>query len=243
VESGSFKPLRHVFVDSMSVRSKILDVLPLSSVGSESMELTDREISVFLFSTNYPYPVLVDRTLQAKGMFCCLFVCIVCIVLFVCIVCLLFVYAVLCCVVLCCLFVCPFVCLFVLFWLLFVCCLFVLCVVCLFVCIVCLYICLYCLYCLLYFSLIASNKALSDAVVATQSNFPSHPSRVQCNGEPILVDLRDPSREMLAAIALTVGGIIPPHLSYSHETKCVTQEWLWSVGGTFEISFVNHWRL
>lgn len=68
-------------------------------------------------------------------------------------------------------------------------------------------------------------------MIATQSNFESVPSRVQCNGEAVLIDLRDPSREMLAAAALAIAGLVPPHLSYSHDTSCVTQEWLWSVGG------------
>jgi hypothetical protein len=59
----------------------------------------------------------------------------------------------------------------------------------------------------------------------------------------VLVDLRDPSREMLAATALTFAGIVPPHLSYSPGTSCVTQEWLWSVGGQKGRGLVFLWSL
>ncbi len=145
VETGAFAPQRNVYVDSKLLRSKMRD-LP-APAPDHTVLLNERHISVFLFSTSYPYPVLVDKYFQAK--------------------------------------------------------------------------------------------ALSDVVIAVQSNFPSHPSRVQCNGRAVMADLRDPSRETLAAVALQLGGLVPHHLSYSHATHCVTQEWLWSVGDS-PLSHTSH---
>lgn len=133
-ETGTFKPERVVYVDSMTLRSKLIPIAP----SPRTMIMTERSISVFLFSTNYPYPVLVDKYYQAK--------------------------------------------------------------------------------------------ALSDMVIVTQSNFEWYTSRIQCNGKPVIWDLRDPTREALSASALLIGGLIPSHLSYSTATSCTTQEWLWSVG-------------
>jgi hypothetical protein len=145
VETGAFAPQRHVYLDSKLLRSKLRD-LP-APAPEHTVLLNERHISVFLFSTSYPYPVMVDKYFQAK--------------------------------------------------------------------------------------------ALSDVVIATQSNFPSHPSRVQCNGHAVMADLRDPSRETLAAVALHLGGLVPHHLSYSRATHCVTQEWLWSVGDS-PLSHTSH---
>ena len=144
-DSGAYRPLRHVYVDSKLLRSKLQD-LPAPAPASAIL-LNERHISVFLFSTSFPYPVMVDRYYQAK--------------------------------------------------------------------------------------------ALGDVVIVTQSNFPSHPSKVQCNGHAVLVDLRDPVREALAATALHMGGLLPHHVSYSHATHCVTQEWLWSVGDS-PLSHTSH---
>ncbi len=144
-ESGAYKPLRHVYVDSKLLRSKLQDLPAAAPAGA--ILLNERHISVFLFSTSFPYPVMVDRYFQAK--------------------------------------------------------------------------------------------ALGDVVVVTQSNFPAHPSKVQCNGRAVMVDLRDPAREALAATALHMGGLLPHHLSYSRATHCVTQEWLWSVGDS-PLSHTSH---
>lgn len=73
-------------------------------------------------------------------------------------------------------------------------------------------------------------KSLRDMVVVAQSNFDRHPSRVQCGGRAVLWDLRNPLRHALAATATHLAGLIPPHVSYSHATQAVEQEWLWSVG-------------
>ena len=159
VESGSFVPSKYTYVDSVALRNRIEEVLPIAHAEAHNVvALADRHVTIFLFSTNYPYPILVDKWMQAKGLE-----------------------------------------IFGGFF---------------------------------FFSFfIILVSALNDVVIATQSNFPSAPSRVQCNGEAIMVDLRDPAREMLSAAALTIAGIVPPHVSYSKEMSCVTQEWLWSVGG------------
>jgi hypothetical protein len=145
VDSGAFKPLRHVYVDSKLLRSKLQNLPRPAPAGA--VLLNERHISVFLFSTSYPYPVMVDRYFQAK--------------------------------------------------------------------------------------------ALGDVVVVTQSNFPAHPSKIQCNGRAVMLDLRDPAREALAATALHMGGLLPHHLSYSRATHCVQQEWLWSVGDS-PLSHTSH---
>ena len=134
VESGQIKSARHVYVDSKLLRSKLHQRPPAST----SFLVNERQVPVFLFSTNYRYPVMVDKTLQAR--------------------------------------------------------------------------------------------ALSDMVIVTQSNFQSYPSNVQCNGRPVMVDLRDPLREALRATAMHLAGLIQPHLSYSPSHQCITQDWLWSVG-------------
>ena len=58
-------------------------------------------------------------------------------------------------------------------------------------------------------------KALSDMVVAVQSPDMESPSRMSCNGKPIFWNLRDPTKHLLAAAALQLGGLVPPHVSYN----------------------------
>lgn len=54
----------------MAIRNRIEEVLPIAHPASaEAIELPERQISIFLFSTDYPYPILVDRAMrQAKGL-------------------------------------------------------------------------------------------------------------------------------------------------------------------------------
>jgi hypothetical protein len=73
-------------------------------------------------------------------------------------------------------------------------------------------------------------KALSDMIVVVQSAERNYTSRLQCNGRSIALNLRDPVKPALAAAAVHLGGLVPPHIDYSEARKAATQQWLWSVG-------------
>nr|CAB3446570.1 unnamed protein product [Digitaria exilis] len=59
-------------------------------------------------------------------------------------------------------------------------------------------------------------KALSNMVVVVQSDDDSWESHLQCNGRPILWDLRKPVKAAIAASAEYISGLLPSHLVYSH---------------------------
>ncbi|RLN09843.1 uncharacterized protein C2845_PM11G04070 [Panicum miliaceum] len=59
-------------------------------------------------------------------------------------------------------------------------------------------------------------KALSNMVVVVQSDEDSWESHLQCNGRPILLDLRKPVKAAIAATAEYISGLLPSHLVYSH---------------------------
>ena len=73
-------------------------------------------------------------------------------------------------------------------------------------------------------------KALQDMVIAVQTNFFKHRTRIQCNDNTVNWNLRNPLRQILSCCALTLGGVIPPHISYSRGRQRATQQWLWSIG-------------
>ncbi|AQK70832.1 hypothetical protein ZEAMMB73_Zm00001d016452 [Zea mays] len=73
-------------------------------------------------------------------------------------------------------------------------------------------------------------KALSNMVVVVQSDDDSWESHLQCNGRPILWDLRKPVKAAIAATAEYVSGLLPPHLVYSHAHETAIEDWTWSVG-------------
>ncbi|GJN21038.1 hypothetical protein PR202_gb08484 [Eleusine coracana subsp. coracana] len=59
-------------------------------------------------------------------------------------------------------------------------------------------------------------KALSNMVVVVQSDGDAWESHLQCNGKPILWDLRKPIKAAIAATAEYISGLLPSHLVYSH---------------------------
>lgn len=75
-----------------------------------------------------------------------------------------------------------------------------------------------------------SAKGLSDMVLVVQNGQRSYPSRLACNGRTIPLDLRNPLKQALAATSLLVGGVVPPHITYSEAHQSALQDWLWSVG-------------
>lgn len=73
-------------------------------------------------------------------------------------------------------------------------------------------------------------KALSNVVLAVQSQHFNWTSKLACNDKPIRWDLRDPLKPLLAATALHYGGLVPMHITYDEPNQCAAQDWLWSVG-------------
>ncbi|XP_062219032.1 uncharacterized protein LOC133918919 isoform X2 [Phragmites australis] len=73
-------------------------------------------------------------------------------------------------------------------------------------------------------------KALSNMVVVVQSDDDAWESHLQCNGRPILWDLRKPVKAAIAATAEYISGLLPSHLVYSHAHETAVEDWTWSVG-------------
>ncbi|XP_057821135.1 uncharacterized protein LOC131033858 isoform X2 [Cryptomeria japonica] len=73
-------------------------------------------------------------------------------------------------------------------------------------------------------------KALPDMVIVVQSSQSDWESHLQCNGQSLLWDLRNPIKAGLAAAAEHLAGLVPLHLTYSHAHENAIQDWIWSVG-------------
>ncbi|BFG13737.1 hypothetical protein CerSpe_000110 [Prunus speciosa] len=73
-------------------------------------------------------------------------------------------------------------------------------------------------------------KALSDMVIVVQSEPSSWESHLQCNGQPLLWDLRRPIKAGLAAVSEHLAGLLPLHLAYSQAHETAIEDWMWSVG-------------
>ncbi|KAB2623222.1 hypothetical protein D8674_025404 [Pyrus ussuriensis x Pyrus communis] len=73
-------------------------------------------------------------------------------------------------------------------------------------------------------------KALSDMVIVVQSEPSSWESHLQCNGQPLLWDLRRPIKAALAAASEHLAGLLPLHLAYSQAHETAIEDWMWSVG-------------
>lgn len=72
-------------------------------------------------------------------------------------------------------------------------------------------------------------KSLKDMIVVVQSQGKMK-SRVSCNGELTSLNLRNPLRAALAAVAQNIGGVISTHITYNDAHHNAAQNWLWSVG-------------
>ncbi|KAM1270279.1 hypothetical protein ACFX2J_031219 [Malus domestica] len=73
-------------------------------------------------------------------------------------------------------------------------------------------------------------KALYDMVIVVQSEPSSWESHLQCNGQPLLWDLRRPIKAALAAASEHLAGLLPLHLAYSQAHETAIEDWMWSVG-------------
>jgi len=73
-------------------------------------------------------------------------------------------------------------------------------------------------------------KGLEDMVIAVQSDEVEWESHLSCNGKPIVWNLRNPLRAVLAATVQHMAGVLPMHLNMDEGHNKVSQDWLWSVG-------------
>ncbi|GAM21679.1 hypothetical protein SAMD00019534_048540 [Acytostelium subglobosum LB1] len=91
-------------------------------------------------------------------------------------------------------------------------------------------------------------KALDNMVIAVQTNV-MYNSSFTCNDQPVTLNLSNPMSPLLAATALSLGGLVPNHVSYSEATMKATQNWQWSVGDsptastfTFPFSYFSEFQ-
>ncbi|XP_028770221.1 uncharacterized protein LOC114727689 isoform X2 [Neltuma alba] len=73
-------------------------------------------------------------------------------------------------------------------------------------------------------------RALSDMIIVVQSEHSSWESHLQCNGQSLLWNLRQPIKAAVAAAAEHLAGLLPLHLVYSQAHESAIEDWTWSVG-------------
>ncbi|KAF7813943.1 uncharacterized protein G2W53_034919 [Senna tora] len=73
-------------------------------------------------------------------------------------------------------------------------------------------------------------RALSDMIIVVQSESSSWESHLQCNGQSLLWNLRQPIKAAVAAAAEHLAGLLPLHLVYSQAHEASIEDWTWSVG-------------
>ncbi|XP_054785630.1 uncharacterized protein LOC129292132 [Prosopis cineraria] len=73
-------------------------------------------------------------------------------------------------------------------------------------------------------------RSLSDMIIVVQSEHSSWESHLQCNGQSLLWNLRQPIKAAVAAAAEHLAGLLPLHLVHSQAHESSIEEWTWSVG-------------
>ncbi|KAI9118725.1 hypothetical protein K1719_010170 [Acacia pycnantha] len=73
-------------------------------------------------------------------------------------------------------------------------------------------------------------RALSDMIIVVQSEHSSWESHLQCNGQSLLWNLRQPIKAAVAATAEHLAGLLPLHLVHSQAHESSIEDWTWSVG-------------
>ncbi|XP_057447352.1 uncharacterized protein LOC130739135 [Lotus japonicus] len=73
-------------------------------------------------------------------------------------------------------------------------------------------------------------KALSDMIIVVQSDPSSWESHLHCNGNSLLMNLRQPIKAAVAATAEHLAGLLPLHLVYGQAHETAIEDWIWSVG-------------
>ena len=77
--------------------------------------------------------------------------------------------------------------------------------------------------------------SMPDMIIATQSHDARYASSFACDGAATRVNLRDPTKAAVLALAEHLGGALPTHLGADRSRSDrgvvgVEEEWLWSVG-------------
>eukprot|EP00698_Gefionella_okellyi_P007073 TRINITY_DN1720_c0_g1_i3.p1 TRINITY_DN1720_c0_g1~~TRINITY_DN1720_c0_g1_i3.p1 ORF type:complete len:764 (-),score=127.23 TRINITY_DN1720_c0_g1_i3:951-3242(-) len=81
----------------------------------------------------------------------------------------------------------------------------------------------------LYVDKFYQARALHDMVIAVQSDYARVESHMQCNGNVVTVNLRDPLDQLVSATLTHLAGVLPPHLSYDLHRQRASQTWLWGM--------------
>ncbi|GBG67863.1 hypothetical protein CBR_g983 [Chara braunii] len=86
-------------------------------------------------------------------------------------------------------------------------------------------------------------KSLNNMVLVVQSDEPDWASNMQCNRERMHVDLRNPLKSAVAAVAEHLTGVLPSHQTFSHSHGKGTQDWMWAVGSHALAATSRGWKL
>ncbi|GBG76682.1 hypothetical protein CBR_g22899 [Chara braunii] len=87
-------------------------------------------------------------------------------------------------------------------------------------------------------------KSIGNMVLVVQSDEPTWGSHVQCNQESLHLNLRNPLKSAVAAVAEHLTGILPSHRSFSHAHGKAAEDWMWAVGAhALSATSVRGWRL
>ena len=71
---------------------------------------------------------------------------------------------------------------------------------------------------------------MNGVVVAVQSALSRWPAPVQCQGQQLAWNLRDPTAALVATTAQLVMGLLPPSVAVDVATGQPTTDWTWAVG-------------
>nr|AFK33965.1 unknown [Lotus japonicus] len=67
-------------------------------------------------------------------------------------------------------------------------------------------------------------------IIVVQSDPSSWESHLHCNGNSLLMNLRQPIKAAVAATAEHLAGLLPLHLVYGQAHETAIEDWIWSVG-------------
>ncbi|CAI8594595.1 unnamed protein product [Vicia faba] len=68
-------------------------------------------------------------------------------------------------------------------------------------------------------------------------------SHLHCNGQSLLMNLRQPIKATVAATAEHLAGLLPLHLVYSQAHETAMEDWIWSVGCNPFSATSQGWRI
>eukprot|EP01113_Clastostelium_recurvatum_P016455 TRINITY_DN1941_c0_g1_i1.p1 TRINITY_DN1941_c0_g1~~TRINITY_DN1941_c0_g1_i1.p1 ORF type:complete len:1049 (+),score=103.21 TRINITY_DN1941_c0_g1_i1:37-3147(+) len=85
------------------------------------------------------------------------------------------------------------------------------------------------------------SRALTNMVIAVQSNHTSWQSKIESNGQALHLNLRAPLRSVLMSTVTLLSGLLPAHVSYSPIHQRASQEWMWAVGDNPLAGVASSW--